>query len=208
MGNSLNAQRRALLQAAGLAAVAGVIGTSAGLRAAESWKRPGGPVPKGEWWSGGGPRGAPSSVQIVAAAEPGERLILSGRVVDRDERPQRDVTVYVYQTDALGLYYREGRRQAGPRLRGWARTDGQGGYEFATIRPAHYPGERIPQHIHMTVSSDTLNEWWLPDVRFEGDPFLTADEQARSLRDGQYGNVRRLEPHADGVLRCTHHVRI
>lgn len=207
MGAAFRSDRRLLLEVAGAAAVA-FLGTRSLSWGAEDWQRPGGPVPEGEWWAGGGQRMAPSTVEIVSPSEPGERLMLSGRIVDRDGRPARAITVYVYQTDVLGLYYREGRQDAGSRLRGWARTDDQGRYEFATIRPGHYPGRTIPAHIHMTVSSDSMREWWVPEVRFEGDPFITAVEHARSTRDGAYGNVRRLERDKAGVLRCTRDLRL
>ncbi len=209
MGIAFDPARRSLLIAASSAAAMGGLGGICGrLGAAEAWQRPGGLVPPGEWWAGGGPRTAPSSVQIADAAELGERLILSGRLVDRHERPLPDVTVYVYQTDAQGLYHLEGRQSDGPRIRGWARTDAHGRYEFATIRPAHYPGRRVPEHIHMTVSSDSMREWWLPEVRFEGDRFITPDEYERSRRDGPYGNVRRLERGTDEALRCHRNVRL
>src|SRR5687767_13834259 len=49
------------------------------------------------------PRDAPSSIVIAAKDEPGDRLIVSGRVLDGN-RPVAGVSIYVVQADASGRY--------------------------------------------------------------------------------------------------------
>ena len=44
------------------------------------------------------PADAPSRVVVAGADEPGERLVVSGRVLD-GERPVAGVSIYVFQTD-------------------------------------------------------------------------------------------------------------
>ncbi len=165
-------------------------------------------MPPGEWWASGGPRLAPSSSEIVSPDEPGERLIVSGTVYADDGRTALPgVTVYVYQTDLQGLYNREGRFGAPHRIKGWANTDEHGRYEFVTIRPGHYPNRTSPAHIHMTVCRRDIPEWWLPEIRFQGDPLLTEADHAAAVRDGRFSNVRALVQR-DGHWRCTRDVRL
>ena len=172
------------------------------------WTRPGGLVPPGEWWAGGGPRLAPASSEIAGPDEPGQRLIVSGTVYGDDGRTALPgVTVYVYQTDIQGLYNRDGRFGAPHRLKGWTNTDDHGRYEFITIRPGPYPNRSSPAHIHMTVCRRDIPEWWLPETRFQDDPLLTDTDRDAAVRDGRFSNVRALVQ-ADGCWRCTRDVRL
>ena len=59
----------------------------------------------------------------------------------------------------------------------------------------------------MTVARDDIPEWWLPEVRFEGDPLLTAADVAASTAAGRFGNVRPLVVHG-GRLVCTRDLRL
>jgi protocatechuate 3,4-dioxygenase beta subunit len=191
--------------AAGLAM--GRMGTAAASRSL-GYLRPGGAVSPGEWWAGGGPREAPPVVTMVSPGEPGERLALDGTVYGADGlTPLSGVTVYVYQTDARGLYNPEGKFGVAHRLRGWANTDDHGRYEFHTIKPGHYPSHVAPAHIHMTVCRRDMPEWWLPEVRFEGDPLLNAADYQTSQIDQQFGNVRPVTIR-NGELRCTRDLRL
>jgi len=98
-------------------------------------------------------RPAPSEItwqaQIVKKGEPGEPLIVAGRVLAPDgTTPAGSVTVYAYNTDAEG-YYGENRKEYPPRIYGWMRTDAEGRFELSTIHPGCYPGTRAvidPRH--------------------------------------------------------------
>ncbi|MEO6725556.1 MAG: hypothetical protein ABIP14_09665 [Blastocatellia bacterium] len=99
-------------------------------------------------------KSAPSKIAITSKDEPGERLIVSGKVFGKDGRtPLTGASVYVYHTDAKGLYTPDTNDNKNPRLRGYLRTDEQGRYEFATIKPGHYPNNTIPAHIHYVVTA-------------------------------------------------------
>ena len=118
-------------------------------------------------------------------------------MVDNDgSSPVAGAVVFAYQTDRDGLYDRPGR--TGWRLRGWARTDADGRFEFATIRPGAYPGRRIAAHIHVGIDGPPGRRHVLRDVLFEGDPLLSAAERERARTDGDYRNVRPVRT-ADGV---------
>lgn len=202
--------RRVFLQAGGaVICAAGFARTGlAAALAPPGWSRPGGRVPPNQWWAGGGPRQAPRSTSIVEAGEPGERLVVSGTVFGPDgQTPLRGVTVYVYQTDVHGLYNPDGKYGAPHRIRGWANTDEHGRYEFRTIKPGLYPNRTSAAHIHMTVCRQDMPEWWLPEVRFEGDRLLTPDDYGASSAQGRFGNVRPLLV-KDGILHCARDLRL
>src|SRR6516165_226996 len=82
---------------------------------------------------------------------------VSGRVLDRDQRPLPGARVEIWQCDANGRYHYVRDDRAGPPLDenfqgyGQTTTDATGGYHFRTIRPVPYPG-RTP-HIHFAVSA-------------------------------------------------------
>jgi protocatechuate 3,4-dioxygenase beta subunit len=177
-----------------------------GIAALASASDEGGPVYPDDKDVGGGAREATWSATIADASEPGERLILTGTVFGGDGKPREGVTVYAYHTDANGFYRKKpwGR----PRLRGWARTDADGKYEFHTIKPGPYPLRRNPAHIHMTIAVPNQVEWWMPELRFTGDSFLDAGEVEREARQGTFASIRPLERQANGTLRCVRDIRL
>lgn len=118
-------------------------------------------------------RAADGPTAVIAGAdEPGDRLVVEGRVVVGAEREAvAGARVLAYHTDAEGYYSDGGMDEANARLCGVARTDDAGGYRLETIRPAHYATGGPPAHVHFEVR--------LPDGRserftlhFEGDPEL------------------------------------
>jgi protocatechuate 3,4-dioxygenase, beta subunit len=134
------------------------------------------------------------STTIPPAGEPGERMVLRGRVLEPDGRTPADgVVVYAYQTNAEGVYPRRGDERGWDRrhgyLRGWVQTDGSGEYRFETIRPAPYPGGRAAAHIHLTVKEPDRKEYWIDEVVFTDDPLVTAAYRARQQNRGGSGVV-------------------
>jgi hypothetical protein len=92
-----------------------------------------------------------STARIAPASEPGDPLVVRGRLLNVDGSPAAGAIVFAYQTDRSGLY---DRRENGPhswRLRGWARTDSDGRFTFETIRPGSYPNSNNPPHVHFTA---------------------------------------------------------
>jgi protocatechuate 3,4-dioxygenase, beta subunit len=155
------------------------------------------------------PRPATMSWQatVAPAQEPGERLVVSGTVFAADgSTPAPGVVVYAYQTDARGLYTPDGRPGV-PRLHGWMRTDERGRYEFRTIRPASYPGQTVPAHIHMSVDAGS-GEKTVDDIHFQGDPLLSAADQARMAEGGAFATLCRKERDTAGVAHCTRNIRL
>lgn len=143
------------------------------------------------------------TARIAAAGEPGEPLVVRGRVLDADARqPLPNVVIYAYQTSARGLYEGgvgtgEARRHG--RLRGWVRTGADGRYEFTTIKPAPYPNDRYPAHIHLTVAEPGKRPYWIDDVVFAGE--FGVDQRYRREREDRGGSgIVQLQRMKDGRL--------
>lgn len=107
---------------------------------------------------------ADTSILVIAGPdEPGERLIVTGRVLSPDGRtPAGGSRVGVYHTDASGVY---GTHPTRARLSGWLTTDARGRFEIRTIRPGPYG--RTPAHIHFIIGGNGGYE-----LRFADDPLL------------------------------------
>ena len=157
--------------------------------------------------SAGGPANPDWRTVIAAPDEPGEPLIVSGVVYAADgHTPVSGARLYVYHTDAKGLYSLPGDNARLPRLRGWMKTNSNGAYEFRTIKPAPYPVHRIPAHIHATISTPGYTERWLPEFWFDGDPFLAKKDIVANIGKARFSQILKLNRSAEGVLRATHDI--
>ena len=112
--------------------------------------------------------------------EPGEPLVIEGTVTTTDGKPAAGVIVYAYQTNKDGIYPSDETRHG--LLRGWAQTDEDGRYRFETIRPGPYPRMRIPQHVHMHVIEPGKGTYYIGDINFDDDPYLSDRSRARHER--------------------------
>jgi protocatechuate 3,4-dioxygenase beta subunit len=106
--------------------------------------------------------------QVLAQGVP---IHLTGRVVDRDDRPVAAALVEIWQCDANAVYHHPAGGAADERDRnfqgyGQTMTEADGSFHFRTIRPVPYPG-RTP-HIHIRVRArghDALGtQLYLPDA--------------------------------------------
>jgi protocatechuate 3,4-dioxygenase beta subunit len=132
------------------------------------------------------------------AGEPlGERIIVSGRVMDEGGRALPGTLVEIWQPNAAGRYaHRVDTHDAplDPNFTGCGRfiTDREGRYRFVTIKPGAYPGGNHanawrPAHIHFSLFGEALVTRLVTQMYFPGDPLLghdpiylsTADERAR-----------------------------
>ncbi len=166
----------------------------------EAQSRP--PLPACEWCGATeAPPSLESSMRLAGSAEPGERLVVSGRIFEADGRtPAAGVLVYAYQTDATGAYAMRGDQTGNARrhgaLRGWLRTAADGRYRIETIRPAPYPERNAAAHIHVTLTPVGGAEGWIESIVFADDPLLTAEERAGR-------GVVQLRRDDSGVLRAS-----
>ena len=89
--------------------------------------------------------------RIAPTSEPGDPLVIRGRLLNANGSPAAHAVVFAYQTDKGGLY---DKRENGPhswRLRGWVKTATDGSFTFETIRPGSYPNSNNPPHVHFTA---------------------------------------------------------
>lgn len=145
------------------------------------------------------------STTIADADEPGEPMVITGTVYDPDgETPAPGILLYVYHTNAEGIYPKRGDEQGNARrhgyLRGWMRTDEAGRYRFTTVRPGTYPSRNEPAHVHMTIKEPDRAEYWVDSIVFADDPLVDADYRAEQDKRGGSGIVD-LTRGDDGVWR-------
>jgi len=127
----------------------------------------------------------------------GERIILTGRVIDEDGRPIRRTLVEIWHANAAGRYrHKEDQHDAplDPNFTGVGHTltDDEGRYRFVTVKPGAYPWQNHPNawrpsHIHFSLFGPAFATRLVTQMYFPGDPLLpfdpifncTADEKAR-----------------------------
>jgi protocatechuate 3,4-dioxygenase beta subunit len=137
---------------------------------------------------------------IADIDEPGERMIITGKVYNSDRQtPAEGITLFIYHTDADGYYSRPGENEK-YRLNGTLVTGPEGKYEFTTIKPASYPRSNIPAHVHYVASGEKASEQYF-ELRFEGDPFISPDEYKEESKRGNFSSVQKLVKDEYGILR-------
>ena len=131
---------------------------------------------------------------IAGKDEPGERLVLTGRVLQKDGRtPAANIVLYAYHTNAEGIYPKRGSERGNARrhgyLRGWLRTDAQGRYRIETIRPGTYPSRVDPAHVHVVLGAAGQEEQYVDDFVFADDPLVDDRYRSRVRNRGGSGIV-------------------
>lgn len=152
----------------------------------------------------------PSRVAIASAREPGERLVITGRVLTRNGVPRGGVVIQAHHTDAKGVYLAEGEKAANPkasaRLWGELQTADDGTYRIETIKPHGYPGGGVPAHVHIVVRDGRHEQFEI--LQFAGDPALTPAMIELDGKGGTFAGIRPLQRDARGVLQCTRDIRL
>ena len=158
------------------------------------------------------PDNPPSSIQIAGQEEPGERMVITGQVLQPDgQTPAPNILVYAYHTNAQGRYPSDSSRldkaSRHGYLRGWMRTDAEGRFQFSSIRPAPYPSHAEPAHIHFTLTGPDFPEYWLSATWFAGDTLISEELLAKVERPGGPSNIISLTQDSAGTWRG-HHVLV
>jgi protocatechuate 3,4-dioxygenase beta subunit len=123
----------------------------------------------------------------------GERIIVTGRVIDEDGRPVPETLIEMWQANAAGRYaHKIDQHDAplDPNFTGCGRamTDRQGGYRFVTIKPGAYPWKNHPNawrpaHIHLSLFGQAFLTRLVTQMYFPGDPLLPFDPIFNSIPD-------------------------
>lgn len=126
----------------------------------------------------------------------GERIILSGQVLDSDGRPVIGAIVEIWQANSAGRYVDPADDHPAPldpNFTGAGRcvTDERGRYRFVTIKPGAYPWANHlnawrPAHIHFSVIGPTISSRLITQMYFPGDPLMAKDPILQSVPD-QHG---------------------
>jgi len=144
----------------------------------------------------------PGDADLTAqhGAEPiGERIIVSGRLLDEAGRPIAGQLVEVWQANAAGRYAHEGDQHPAPldpNFTGAGRclTDAEGGYRFVTVKPGAYPWKNHqnawrPAHIHFSVFGRKFTERLVTQMYFPGDPLFAFDPIFNSVSQPARGRM-------------------
>ena len=123
----------------------------------------------------------------------GERITVSGRLLDRGGRPVAGQLVEIWQANASGRYAHQRDQHPAPldpNFTGVGRclTDPDGRYRFTTIKPGAYPWRNHgnawrPAHIHFSVFGAAFTERLVTQMYFPGDPLLRYDPIFQSVTD-------------------------
>jgi protocatechuate 3,4-dioxygenase beta subunit len=124
----------------------------------------------------------------------GERIKVTGRVLDDSGRPLRNVLMEIWQANAAGRYiHREEIHDAplDPNFLGAGRmlTDQDGRYTFYSVKPGAYPwGNHYnawrPGHIHFSVMGQQIGQRLVTQMYFPGDPLFEYDPIFNSVPEG------------------------
>ncbi len=127
------------------------------------------------------------------AAPLGEKIVLSGRVVDEDGKPVRRSLVEVWQCNSAGRYFHNRDQHDAPldpNFYGFGKfyTDDDGRYRFVTIKPGPYPwGNHAkawrPAHVHFSLFGNVHAQRLVTQMYFPSDPLFAFDPIYQSIED-------------------------
>ncbi|CAN5568056.1 hypothetical protein BH11BAC2_BH11BAC2_09540 [soil metagenome] len=156
--------------------------------------------------------GMPTNINAVDTSfgwtENGQKLLVTGTAYKiGGKTPAPNVIIYYWQTDNNGYYSTtKGMDEKAKRhghIRGWVKTDENGKYSIYSIRPAPYPNENIPAHIHTSVKEPNIeNEYYIDEFVFDDDKLLKREKRKALENRGGSGVLRVL---ISGNLQIAEH---
>lgn len=121
----------------------------------------------------------------------GQRIIVTGRVLDEHGHPVPQTLLEIWQANAAGRYLHKRDQWPGPldpNFLGMGRclTDQEGVYRFLTIRPGAYPWLNHPNawrpaHIHFSLFGPALRSRLVTQMYFPDDPLHSLDPIMNSV---------------------------
>jgi protocatechuate 3,4-dioxygenase beta subunit len=115
----------------------------------------------------------------------GQRIIVTGRLLDAGGRPIPGSLVELWQANASGRYRHAGDSWPGtldPNFTGGGRclTDADGTYRFTTIKPGAYPWGNHPNawrpaHLHFSLFGRSFTQRLVTQMYFPDDPLFFQD---------------------------------
>jgi protocatechuate 3,4-dioxygenase, beta subunit len=121
----------------------------------------------------------------------GERIIVSGRLLDENAKPIPHALIEMWQANSAGRYRHDiddHDAPLDPNFTGVGRvlTGADGEYRFVTIKPAAYPWRNHynawrPAHLHFSLFGLGLVQRLVTQMYFPGDPLLPYDPMYNSV---------------------------
>ena len=123
----------------------------------------------------------------------GERIVVSGRVLDDNGRPVPHTLIEIWQANAAGRYRHDRDNHPAPldpNFQGAGRvlSDDNGNYSFTTVKPGAYPWKNHdnawrPAHIHFSLFGPAFATRLVTQMYFPGDPLFAYDPIFQSIPD-------------------------
>ncbi len=128
---------------------------------------------------------------------PGERVTISGRLLDGEGKGVGDGMIETWQANARGKYAHPEDfqdKQTTPGFTGFGRvwTNPEGGFRFETIKPGAVPwNNSVPRnnsanqapHIVVSVFARGLLKHLVTRIYFQGDPLLADDPVLKTMKE-------------------------
>ncbi|GAA1001589.1 protocatechuate 3,4-dioxygenase beta subunit [Subtercola frigoramans] len=135
-----------------------------------------------------------SDLTIQHSGEPlGERIIVTGKVLDGEGRPVRNQLMEIWQANSSGRYVHKRDQHPAPldpNFTGVGRviTGDDGSYQLTTIKPGPYPWKNHlnawrPAHIHFSLFGTAFTQRLITQMYFPGDPLFALDPIYQSIVD-------------------------
>lgn len=138
----------------------------------------------------------PNDTDLTAQGEGeplGEKIVVTGRVLDEDGKPVRNSLLEVWQCNSAGRYWHKRDQHDAPldpNFHGFGKmlTDADGRYRFVTIKPGPYPWGNHhkawrPAHIHFSMFGNVYAQRLVTQMYFPGDPLFDFDPIFQSIPD-------------------------
>jgi len=137
-----------------------------------------------------GPAAADLTTQHDGVAQ-GQRIVVTGRVLDDRGRPVPNTVIEIWQANAAGRYIHSADNwdaPLDPNFTGAGRvvTDADGHYRYVTIRPGAYPWGNHrnawrPAHIHLSLLGPAFATRLVTQMYFPDDPLIEIDPIANAV---------------------------
>jgi protocatechuate 3,4-dioxygenase, beta subunit len=129
----------------------------------------------------------------------GQRIIVTGRVIDEDGSPVAGTLLEIWQANAAGRYIHKRDDWPGPldpNFLGIGRcvTNDAGEYRFLTVRPGAYPWGNHenawrPAHIHFSVLGPSWQQRLVTQMYFPDDPLHSLDPILSAVPEAARGRL-------------------
>jgi protocatechuate 3,4-dioxygenase beta subunit len=121
----------------------------------------------------------------------GQRIIVTGSVLDENARPVPNTVIEIWQANAAGRYIHSRDNWPAPldpNFTGAGRvvSDAQGRYRYVTVRPGAYPWGNHhnawrPAHIHLSLLGPAFATRLVTQMYFPDDPLIALDPIANAV---------------------------